>query len=173
MNLPLLKLLLVESEQNREQEIEQWMQSNFIHDYEINSDGSVTINQALDINNCPEGIIGFDGSSVPFTHIRAINNNATLYFSNGCTTRLNQFINAINGYAEFQVSEGCPILSIPKIQGLKGLKVSVFDAEFDNEINTNGLDIGRKIMEVKEGRLDVLELQDALVDAGLPKMGRF
>lgn len=163
MKLADIKLL---TEQADPTEVQHWMTKYQVKHYELHDDGTVSISsQSLVMT------IGKPESPIPFKAIRRLSGSIKINCYNNASSRLDKFIQrADQGTITVDLSEPGPLLSLARIKGSSRVHAALWGKK-KNGAYGQLLDLGNELTQdlndIRYGAVDILEIQQKWMDAGL------
>lgn len=143
-----------------------WMAKNLVKNYELHDDGTVTINsQSLIIS------LGRPDSPIPFKAIRQLNGSVKLHCYGNTSSRLDKFVlRADYGTVTVDLSEPAPLLSLARIKGSARVHVYVWGRKKNGaygQLLDQGNEMAQDLNDIRDDAVDILEIQQKWMDAGL------
>lgn len=149
-----------------EKAVESWMVKYGIRNYELHDDGSVTINGG----DIPEVSLGDPRFPLPFNAIRAVNGSLVIGCYSGTSSKFDKFLQRANyGSITIKLYGPGPVLSFAKIKGNSRIRVQVTGRRANGTTGrlTELEDyVTQNIQDVRDGVLDIFQLQEDMIDAG-------
>lgn len=146
--------------------VAEWMANNLIKQYELHDDGSVTLSgPSFHIS------LGDPNKLPPFTAIRKLGGSVRIQCYGNSSSRLDKFIQRADfGTVTVTLSEPSPLLSLSRIKGSARVHVYVWGKKKNGaygQLLDLGNELSQDLNDIRDGAVDILEIQQKWMDAGL------
>lgn len=162
-----MKIQQLMQESIDERAVASWMEKYGIRHYELHEDGSVSFSGS----DIPEISLGDPRFPLPFIAIRKFGGSITIGCYSGTSSKFNKFLQRADyGNVTVKIYGEGPVLSFCTIKGNSRIIVQITGRRPNGTtgrlMDVEGT-INQGIQHVRDDLLDVHDLQEQLIDAGL------